>query len=160
MADKPKLKLDKAGLQGFIDHQVTDLQNFLDQVANKDDEENGVAMSTLLDGKSDSADGIFLKKEQRPLSIGILATEHSYVDCAAAVTKITESAQSIIDVYAKQTKLLTHLSANLSTTIDKLIDGQHETLMKIDGKNFLDDLGSVSADFQDTGGDSGDSGKS
>jgi hypothetical protein len=47
--------------------------------------------------------------------------------------------------------LFKDLHLNLDRTITKLMDGQHENLVKIDGKLFLDSLGTVPSDFQGKG---------
>jgi hypothetical protein len=149
MADKSKLTLDKAGLQDFVDHQIVPFQNSLDKIANTDTEE-GVSVNSLTgEGViSDSEKPIF--GAQHPLSIGLLAT-----DSASGGDKIVESingvAKSIASVYTLQTKLFRDLHTNLNNTITKLMNGQHDTLVKIDGKIFLDGLGTVPGDFQNGG---------
>ncbi|MFB9831106.1 type VII secretion system-associated protein [Actinoallomurus acaciae] len=153
MADK-KLALDKNGLQDFVDHQIAPFQDSLDKIANTDTEA-GVAIGSITgDGyESDTEKGIF--KAQRPLSIGKLATD-SGSGGDKLVKKVSDVCDSITDVYTKQINLFRDLHDNLDTTIKKLMDGQHDTLVKIDGKIFLDGLGTLPGDFQDTGS-SGDS---
>jgi hypothetical protein len=149
MADK-KLALDKNGLQDFVDHQIAPFQDSLDKIANTDTDA-GVSISTLTDGghESDSPkDEIFNK--QRPLSIGKLAAD-SDSGGDKLVKQISDVCDSITEVYTKQTALFRDLHDNLNTTIKKLMDGQHDTLVKIDGKIFLDGLGTLPGDFQDTG---------
>jgi hypothetical protein len=146
MADP--LKLDKAGLQGFVDNQLTPFEKDLKHLAN-DDDESGVTMDSLLGtGIFSSTDRpIFQKKEQRPLSIGQLATDGDEGGDVLA-SNITDSAKSISDVLVKQVKLFGDLHTNLNNTITKLMTGQHDSLEKIDGKIFLDGLGTVPGDFQ------------
>ncbi|GLY80321.1 type VII secretion system-associated protein [Actinoallomurus iriomotensis] len=151
MADKPKLTLDKAGLKSFVDDQIVPFSDSLDKIANQDSDE-GVTMDSLL-GKGKITEGepeIF--KIQHPLSIGQMATDDTRTHGKAVVAAITDTAQSISDVYVKQIKLFKDLHTNLNTTISKLMDGQHDNLVKIDGKIFLDGLGTVPGDFQGTGG--------
>ncbi|GAA4496941.1 hypothetical protein GCM10023191_039690 [Actinoallomurus oryzae] len=145
-----KLKLDKAGLKSFIDNQIVPFANSLDKVANQDNDE-GVTMDSLLgNGKiPEHENEIF--KIQHPLSVGQLATDDSRTHGKAVVSKITDVAQSISDIYVKQIKLFNDLHRNLDTTITKLMDGQHDNLTKIDGKIFLDGLGTLPGDFQGTG---------
>lgn len=149
MADK-KLALDKNGLQDFVDHQVAPFQDSLDKIANTDTEV-GVAIGSITgDGyESDTEKGIFKEDSQRPLSIGKLATDSK--SGVELVKKIGDVCDSITEVYTKQTNLFRDLHDNLNTTIKKLMDGQHDTLVKIDGKIFLDGLGTLPGDFQDTG---------
>jgi hypothetical protein len=148
MTDK-KLALDKNGLQDFVDHQVGPFKGSLDKIANTDTDD-GVTMNSLTgDGVTpDSEKPIFTT--QHPLSIGLLAT-----DKASGGDKLVESitgvAKSVADVYTKQIKLFGDLQTNLNNTIKKLMDGQHDTLVKIDGKIFLDGLGTLPGDFQSTG---------
>jgi hypothetical protein len=148
MADK-KLALDKNGLQDFVDHQIVPFKASIDKVANTDTDD-GVTMNSLTgDGVTpDSEKPIFTA--QHPLSIGLLAT-----DKASGGDKLVESitgvAKSVADVYTKQIKLFGDLHTNLENTIKKLMDGQHDTLVKIDGKIFLDSMGTVPGDFQGTG---------
>jgi hypothetical protein len=146
MADP--LKLDKVGLQGFIDNQLAPFEKGLKHVAN-DDDEYGVTMDTLLGtGHINNNDRqIFQKKEQRPLSIGQLATSGDWGG-DVLVGKINDSATSISEVFVKQVKLFGDLHTNLNNTITKLMTGQHDSLEKIDGKIFLDGLGTVPGDFQ------------
>ncbi|GLY86788.1 type VII secretion system-associated protein [Actinoallomurus iriomotensis] len=151
MADKTKLALDKTGLKSFVDNQIVPFANSLDKIANQDSDE-GVTMDSLL-GKGKITEGekeIF--KVQHPLSIGQLANDDSRTHGKAVVAAITDTAQSISDVYVKQIKLFNDLHRNLDTTITKLMDGQHDNLEKIDGKIFLDSLGTLPGDFQGTGG--------
>ncbi|MEV0405341.1 type VII secretion system-associated protein [Actinoallomurus sp. NPDC050550] len=156
MTDNKKLALDKAGLQGFVDNQITPFRDLLDKVANKD-AEGGVTMNNLLGKGHTSLTDKPIFSAQRPLSVGLLASEKTYVNGDVVIARIHDSAQSIADVYDKHLTLFRDLHDNLSTTITKLLDGQHDTLLKIDGKNFLDSLGTVPGDFQGTGGDSGKS---
>lgn len=152
MTDK-KLALDKNGLQDFVDHQIAPFQDSLDKIANTDTGA-GVAIGSLTgDGyESDGEKPIF--KKQRPLSIGLLATD---TDSGGdkLVKAINDVAGSITDVYTKQIKLFGDLHTNLDNTIKKLMDGQHDTLVKIDGKIFLDSLGTVPGDFQGSGSSGG-----
>jgi hypothetical protein len=149
MAEKSTLKLDKAGLQDFVDHQIAPFQTSLDKIANTDTEE-GVSINSLTgEGvTSDTEKPIF--SAQHPLSIGLLAA-----DSASGGDKLVKAingvAESIASVYTLQTKLFRDLHTNLNNTITKLMDGQHDTLVKIDGKIFLDGLGTVPGDFQNTG---------
>jgi hypothetical protein len=147
MADK-KLALDKNGLQDFVDNQVAPFQDSLRKIANTATEA-GVAIGSITgEGyESDTEREIF--KTQQPLSIGNLATD-SNSGGDNLVKTITAVATSITDVYTKQTTLFRDLHDNLNTTIKKLMDGQHDTLQKIDGKIFLDALGTLPGDFQDT----------
>jgi hypothetical protein len=148
MADK-KLALDKNGLQDFVDNQIVPFKGSLDKIANTDTDD-GVTMNSLTgDGiTSDTEKPIFTA--QHPLSIGLLATDSAYGG-DKLVDSITGVAKSIGDVYTKQIKLFGDLHTNLNNTITKLMDGQHDSLVKIDGKIFLDGLGTVPGDFQGTG---------
>jgi hypothetical protein len=157
MADASKLTMDKAGLKSFVDNRMVPFQDDLDKVANKGNEDDGVTMDDLL-GNGATPDG---EKEiftlQRPLAIGQLASETKYANGDKIITAINDAAQSVSDVYVKQIKLFKDLHDNLETTITKLMDGQNDNLGKIDGKGFLDGLGTVPGDFQGTGGGSGQS---
>jgi hypothetical protein len=155
MAEKPKLTIDKAGLKSFVDNQIAPFEDTLDKVANKDDEQ-GVTMDSLLGKGHISSDEKEIFTLQRPLSIGQLAKETKYTNGDKIIGAINDAAESISDVYVKQIKLFKDLHQNLDTTITKLMDGQHDSLLKIDGKSFLDGLGTVPSDFQG-GGDSGQS---
>jgi hypothetical protein len=139
------LKLDKAGLQGFVDNQLSPFEKDLKHVAN-DDDESGVTMDTLLGTGHISSTDRPIYQKQRPLSIGQLATSKDWGG-DVLVSKINESAQSISDVFVKQVKLFGDLHTNLNNTITKLMTGQHDSLEKIDGKIFLDGLGTVPGDF-------------
>jgi hypothetical protein len=145
-----KLTLDKAGLKAFIDNQIVPFANSLDKVANHDTEE-GVTINTLLGRGKISKDEKEIFKIQHPLSIGQLAGDDSRTHGKAVVTRITDVAESISDIYTQQIKLFKDLQQNLETTIKKLMDGQHDNLTKIDGKIFLDALGTLPGDFQGTG---------
>jgi hypothetical protein len=152
MAQK-KLTLDKAGLQDFIDNQIAPFQDSLDKIANTDTD-SGVSINTLTGNGvlSDKDPQIF--KTQHPLSIGLLATD-SASGGDKLVEKVNGVCESITNVYTLQTKLFRDLHTNLNTTIKKLMDGQHDNLVKIDGKIFLDSLGTVPGDFQGSGSGSG-----
>lgn len=148
MADK-KLSMDKAGLQDFVDHQIVPFQDSLDTISTKDTD-NGVTMDRLL-GKGvipNDEKGIF--KAQHPLSLGY-GNDSAKIGGDAFGGKIKDVAGSVSDVYTKQIKLFKDLHTNLNNTIKKLMDGQHDTLVKIDGKIFLDSLGTIPGDFQGTG---------
>jgi hypothetical protein len=151
MAEHPKLKLDKAGLQDFVDHQIAPFKESLSKIANVDNEE-GVTMDALL-GEGEVPKG---EKEifrlQRPLAIGQLAGDKDWTNGDRVIGSINETAQSISDIYTQQIKLFKDLHQNLTNTINKLMDGQHDSLEKIDGKTFLDGLGTVPSDFQGTNG--------
>jgi hypothetical protein len=143
------LKMDKAGLQAFVDNQIAPFETSLKHVAN-DDDENGVTMDSIL-GKGhikETDKPIFHK--QPPLSIGQLATDKDWGG-DLLVGKINELADSVSEVFIKQVKLFGDLHTNLNNTITKLMTGQHDSLEKIDGKTFLDGLGTVPGDFQGTG---------
>lgn len=154
MADK-KLALDKKGLQDFVDHQIVPFKDSLDKIANTDGDE-GVTMATLTgDGIiPDDQKPIFSK--QKPLAIGLLATDGEHGG-DKLVKSITDVATSINDIYTAQIKLFGDLHTYLGNTITKLMDGQHDNLTKIDGKIFLDGLGTVPGDFQGSGSGSGTS---
>jgi hypothetical protein len=151
MADQPKLKLDKNGLQEFVDHQIAPFKESLNKIANVDNEE-GVTIDALL-GIGEIPPG---EKEifrlQKPLAIGQLAADKLLTNGDRLVGSINETAQSISDIYKQQIKLFGDLHRNLTTTISKLMDAQHDSLEKIDGKIFLDSLGTVPGDFQGTNG--------
>jgi hypothetical protein len=140
------LKLDKAGLQGFIDNQLAPFEKGLKHVADEDDE-FGVTMDSLLGtGHINSGDRP-IYQSQVPLPIGHLRSDKSSGG-DILIGKITDSAKSVSDVFIKQVKLFGDLHTNLNNTITKLINGQHDSLEKIDGKIFLDGLGTVPGDFQ------------
>jgi hypothetical protein len=148
MADQPKLALDKTSLQNFIDHDLVNFNDALDKIAHKTDTQGTPPIDFLL-GKGDStADNEFYRLHA-PLAIGAALIKGAGAPIAAA---ITASAQSISDIYQQQIKLFNDLDKYLNTTITKLMDGQHDSLEKIDGKTFLDGLGTVPGDFQGTGG--------
>jgi hypothetical protein len=151
MADHPPLKMDKAGLQNFVDTQITPFETSLKHISH-DDEEHGVTMKTL-QGKGDiKATEKPIYHKQAPLSIGQLRNAKD-TDWGAEelISKINGLADSITDVLDKQVTLFGDLHLNLNTTITKLMTGQHDSLEKIDGKLFLDSLGTVPGDFQGTG---------
>jgi hypothetical protein len=140
------LKMDKAGLQGFVDNQLAPFEKGLKHVAD-DDDEFGVTMDSLLGtGHVNSADRD-IYQFQAPLPIGHLRSDKGSGG-TILIGKITDSAQSISDVFVKQVKLFGDLHTNLNNTITKLMNGQHDSLEKIDGKIFLDGLGTVPGDFQ------------
>jgi hypothetical protein len=147
MADVKKLALDKTGLQDFIDNQIQPFQNALDKVANVDTDD-GVTIGALTGDNGSDDTGIF--SAQKPLSIGLLASDKQYGG-DKLVEHINSVCKSVTGVYTQQTKLFRDLHTNLNTTIKKLMDGQHDTLVKIDGKIFLDSLGTVPGDFSSTG---------
>jgi hypothetical protein len=150
-----KTGLDKKGLHDFIDQQIVPFQKSLDSIANTDTED-GVTMNGLL-GEGPTPDGGYeIFNHQRPLSIGRLATDTTYGG-DKLVGSINEVATSIADVYTNQIKLFGDLHTNLENTIKKLLKGQHNTLEKIDGKIFLDSLGTLPGDFQGTGTGTGQS---
>jgi hypothetical protein len=143
------LKMDKAGLQAFVDNQIAPFETSLKHVANEDDE-YGVTMDSLV-GKghiSDTDKPIFHK--QPPLSIGQLATDKDWGG-DVLVGKINDLADSVSQVFLTQVKLFGDLHTNLNNTITKLMTGQHDSLEKIDGKTFLDGLGTLPGDFQGSG---------
>lgn len=150
MTDKPKLTLDKNSLQHFVDHDIVDFQDSIDKAAHKDDN-NGTPPIDFLLGKGKSSEANDFYRRHAPLAIGALKTDTTTggKDIAEA---ITASAQSISGIYKSQIKLFTDLHTYLNNTIKKLMDGQHESLEKIDGKAFLDALGTVPSDFQGNGG--------
>ncbi|MEV5750304.1 type VII secretion system-associated protein [Actinoallomurus sp. NPDC052308] len=151
MADKTKLALDKTSLQNFVNHDIANFKDSIDKVAHKTDTNNTPPIDVLL-GKGQTAPGEEFYQSHAPLAIGALGKD-SGTGGKAIVDAITTSAQSISDIYKKQLKLFTDLDKYLNTTITKLMDGQHDSLTKIDGKIFLDTLGTVPSDFQTTGGD-------
>jgi hypothetical protein len=154
MADAaPKLKLDKAGLQDFLDHQVTPFQDSLRKIAD-DDPTAGPSMASI------TGTGTITPSEnntfgmEKPLSIGLMGSSGGFNGSGDATTgaalnaKLTTVAKSVITVYTAQTKLFGDLHDNLGTTITTLFDAQHTNLSTIDGKTFLDDLGNLPDDFQ------------
>lgn len=149
MADNQKLALDKAGLQSFIDNQIVPFRDSLTKIATVDNDD-GQTMDSLL------GDAVVTDKEnnlygmEKPLAIGQMVKDDS-VQGASLVKAITQVADSVNQVYQQQTKLFNDLHDNLQKTIDKLMDGQHDSLASIDGKTFLDGLGTVPSDFQNTG---------
>jgi hypothetical protein len=146
------LKMDKAGLQAFVDNQIAPFEKSLKHVANEDDEQ-GVTMDSILgNGHIDSTDKPIFHK-QRPLSIGQLAADKDWGG-DILVGKINDLADSVSQVFVKQVKLFGDLHTNLNNTITKLMTGQHDSLEKIDGKIFLDGLGTVPGDFQGSGSSS------
>lgn len=148
MADHPPLKMDKAGLQSFVDTQITPFEAGLKHIS-KDDEEHGVTMKTLQGKGTIKATDKPIFHKQAPLSIGQLRTDKGWGG-DELITNINGLADSISDVLDKQVKLFGDLHLNLNTTITKLMTGQHDSLEKIDGKLFLDSLGTVPGDFQGT----------
>jgi hypothetical protein len=152
MADKPKLVLDKAGLKNFIDTQIAPFQTSLDNIANKDIEE-GVTMSTLRGNGTilESEPPIFKDQKANILSVGNLHAD-TRTNGQSVIKVLTDMVDSILEVYTKQTKLFKDLHLNLDNTVTRLFDGQHESLQKIDGKAFLDGLGTLPGDFSGTGG--------
>ena len=149
MADHPPLKMDKAGLQNFVDTQITPFETSLKHIS-EDDDEHGVTMNSLQGkGKIKTTDKPIFHK-QPPLSIGQLRTDKDWGG-DVLIGKINDLADSVSQVFVKQVKLFGDLHTNLNTTITKLMTGQHDSLEKIDGKLFLDSLGTVPGDFQGTG---------
>ncbi|MCO5971950.1 MULTISPECIES: type VII secretion system-associated protein [Actinoallomurus] len=150
MADQKKLALDKDSLQKFVDNDITNFSDSLDKIAHKTDTQGTPPIDFLLGKGESTADNDFYRLHA-PLAIGALAKD-SATSGKALVDKITTSAQSISDIYAQQIKLFTDLHTYLNTTIKKLMDAQHGSLDKIDGKAFLDALGTVPNDFNSAGG--------
>ena len=144
MADP--LKMDKAGLQGFVDNQIAPFEKGLKHVAD-DDDEFGVTMDSILGTGHINSSDRNIYQWQAPLPIGHLRSDKGSGG-EILIGKITDSAQSISDVLVKQVKLFGDLHTNLNNTITKLMTGQHDSLEKIDGKIFLDGLGTVPGDFQ------------
>jgi hypothetical protein len=145
-----KLTMDKAGLRSFVDNQIVPFGNTLDKIAHVDTDE-GVTVGTLVGkGKVTGSDHEIFKT-QRPLTIGQLANEESRTNGKGVVGQINKVADSISTIFVAQIKLFGDLHRNLDSTITKLLDGQHENLVKIDGKSFMDGLGTVPGDFQGTG---------
>jgi hypothetical protein len=151
MADNThKLALDKAGLKNFVDNQIVPFGKSIDKIAHEDTAE-GVTVNSII-GRGhvdDKTDDIF--KAQRPLSIGLLAGEDTRTNGKGVVAQVNKVGESVSDIFISQTKLFNDLHLNLDRTITKLMDGQHENLVKIDGKLFLDSLGTVPGDFQGSG---------
>jgi len=151
MADNNhKLALDKAGLRNFVDNQIVPFGKSLDKIAHEDTAEGVTVNSVVGRGGADpNGDDIF--KTQRPLSIGLLASEETRTNGKGICDKVTKVGESVSDIFVSQSKLFKDLHLNLDRTITKLMDGQHENLVKIDGKLFLDSLGTVPNDFQGKG---------
>src|SRR3569833_1530197 len=152
MADKPKLVLAPGGLKNFIDTQIAPFQTSLDNIANKDIEK-GVTMSTLRGNGTilESDLPIFNDQKGNILSVGNLHAD-TRTNGQNVIKVLTDMVDSILEVYTKQTKLFKDLHLNLDNTVTRLFDGQHESLQKIDGKVFLDGLGTLPGDFSGTGG--------
>jgi hypothetical protein len=151
MADNNhKLALDKAGLKNFVDNQIVPFGKSIDKVAHEDTEE-GVTVNSIVGrgGTDPNGDDIF--KTQHPLSIGGLRFEVDRTNGKGVCEQVTKVGESVSDIFISQTKLFKDLHLNLDRTITKLMDGQHENLVKIDGKLFLDSLGTVPNDFQGKG---------
>jgi hypothetical protein len=153
MAETPKLALDKAGLQSFIDNQILPFRDSLTKIKTVDNEQGQTMRSLVGKGKVDDAHKD-LYGLQKPLSIGLMTKAQNGDDPvkgAALANAIADAANSVDKVYEQQVKLFNDLHDNLQKTITKLMDGQHDSLVKIDGKTFLDGLGTVPSDFQGTG---------
>jgi methyl coenzyme M reductase beta subunit len=150
MADNTKLALDKAGLQRFIDDEIAPFRDSLTKIKTMDNEQGPTMKSLLGDAKIDAAHAD-LYGMNKPLAIGLMAQKDDKVKGASLADAITNTAQSIITIYDQQVKLFKDLHDNLQKTIEKLMDGQQGSLDAIDGKTFLDGLGTVPSDFQNTG---------
>jgi hypothetical protein len=151
MADNPKLALDAAGLKNFIETQLAPFETALDAIANKDTDE-GVTMDSILGKGTIPADQKEIFKRQHPLTVGPLADDGARTYGQEVVNKIRDVADSISNVYVQQINLFKDLHTNLDKTITKLFDGQHDSLDKIDGKAFLDRMGTLPGDFSGGGG--------
>ncbi|MFJ9562771.1 type VII secretion system-associated protein [Streptomyces fuscichromogenes] len=163
MADSPKLSLDKDGLNNFIDHELVPL---ISQLANiqKDDDAFGPSMGTIVGKGVTSGQSTKYMGLAAPLAIGSMSASGGMGDGTGDLTagselnaQIVKMAQSIVDVYTLQGKLLGDIKENLHSTVDALFDGQHGSLTDIDGQAFLDGLGVVPDDFQGSGSSGGGS---
>jgi hypothetical protein len=152
MADK-KLAMDKVGLQDFVDNQIVPFKDSLVTVSTKD-APSGVTMKSLTGDGNQPPDEKEIFKKQPPISLGYIDDSDS-TGGKNLIGKINDVAKSISGVYTDQIKLFNDLHTNLDNTIKKLMDGQHDSLVKIDGKIFFDSLGTVPSDFQGSGSGSG-----
>jgi hypothetical protein len=150
MADQPKLALDKNSLQNFVDHDLANFSDSLDKIAHRTDTQGTPPIDFLLRKGETTTDDDFYYRHA-PLAIGAALTKEG-APGAPIVAAINASAESISDIYGQQIKLFGDLDKYLRVTITKLMDGQHDSLEKIDGKTFLDKLGTVPSDFQTGGG--------
>ncbi|GAA0328605.1 type VII secretion system-associated protein [Actinoallomurus spadix] len=153
MADNTKIVLDKAGLQSFIDHQIIPFSDALDKVANKVDEHGTPTMQGIL-GLAPIPDSekhkLYAYRSQVPLMLGQVASSNQDQNTTGGpnlAQAVTNAATSIDKVYTQQIKLFKDLHTYLAATIKNLMDAQHDSLTKIDGKAFLDALGLVPNDF-------------
>lgn len=153
MAETPKLALDQAGLQNFIDTQILPFRDSLTKIKTVDNDQGQTMRSLVGNGKIDDTNKD-LYGLQKPLTIGQMtkvADTGDPVKGGALANALTSAANSIDKVYEQQVKLFNDLHDNLQKTITKLMQGQTNSLALIDGKAFLDNLGTVPSDFQATG---------
>jgi hypothetical protein len=153
MAETPKLALDQAGLQTFIDTQIIPFRDSLTKIKTVDNDQGQTMRSLIGDGKIDDTNKD-LYGLQKPLTLGQMtkvADTGDPVKGGALSNALTNAANSIDKVYEQQVKLFNDLHENLQKTITKLMQGQNNSLTLIDGKAFLDNLGTVPSDFQATG---------
>ncbi|MCW2860647.1 MAG: hypothetical protein JWP48_2355 [Actinoallomurus sp.] len=153
MAETPKLALDQAGLQNFIDTQILPFRDSLTKIKTVDNDQGQTMRSLVGNGKIDDTNKD-LYGLQKPLTIGQMTKVvdgGDPVKGGALANALTDAANSIDKVYEQQVKLFNDLHENLQKTITKLMQGQTNSLTLIDGKAFLDNLGTVPSDFQATG---------
>jgi hypothetical protein len=153
MAETPKLALDQAGLQTFIDTQIIPFRDSLTKIKTVDNDQGQTMRSLVGNGKIDDTNKD-LYGLQKPLTLGQMTKVvdgGDPVKGGALANALTNAANSIDKVYEQQVKLFNDLHENLQKTITKLMQGQTNSLTLIDGKAFLDNLGTVPSDFQATG---------
>jgi hypothetical protein len=156
MADAPKLTMDKAGLQAFIDN---DVKPFLKEIEKLSDEDSfGPSVWHIL-GKKDYANTDLLGLEL-PLSVGLMTGDSAKglgdVKAGPLSDQITKLAEGIITILETHKELFEEVIDALETTMEKLLKQQGDNLTKIDGEKFVDIFEDVDEILSGSSGGGGD----
>jgi hypothetical protein len=149
MPDKTKLVLNKSGLQNFLTHEIEPFADSIEKVSTKYDDQGTATIGALVDtGQIPDTEDKIYRKQKSPLGIGRMGLEDDGGTAGAGlISQIKVCGKSITDIYDQQGKLFKDFDKYLNRTITKLMDAQHDSLEKIDGKTFIDNLGTVPSDF-------------
>ncbi|MER8223583.1 type VII secretion system-associated protein [Streptomyces sp. NPDC094143] len=145
--DQETVHLDRKWLERFLNDEVIPFRQKLEALL-EDDPSTGIpSMWKLIGGVVDPE----TLDEVKPLAIGQLAGDDRYAG-KSLNDKVRMSAQSIHETVKQQVELFKAVEVNIRQVIDELFDTQNQSLAKIDGRDFLDQLEDVQDIINSSGG--------
>ncbi|NJQ06536.1 type VII secretion system-associated protein [Streptomyces lonarensis] len=138
--DAGTLKMNKDGLQSFLENEVDTVKKKIKEILSG----NGAEPMSVLAGR-DRPEDTDMADRQRPLALGLMVSGNG--PGTEVNNSIKTVAGAVDDILDHQLTLFTQIISNLESTIEELLTEQGKSLEDIDGQALLDVFSDVETEL-------------